>query len=117
MPGGYSLGSYEHYDRDSCACGCGNKARPGLQPRFFASGCRERWIAKLALDEAEPAVEPHDDGQVTAVIAFDQAVTTEQVEEVRAALEAGTGRLATAAAAVTLRRRPLWRRLLNAIKD
>lgn len=103
MPGGYPLGKYEHYDRDSCACGCRNKARPGLQPRFFDSACRERWIAKLAIpltdeDQAElvepvPAVEP---------------VTTEQVEQIRAGLEESTGRLAFAVETTPPREERQW---------
>lgn len=102
--GSFSLGSYEDYDRNSCACGCGRKARPGLQPRFFDGACRERWIATLAIpiadDQAEPAdpapaVELRDDaGQPAAVVTFDQPVTTEQVEEIRASLDESTGRLA-----------------------
>lgn len=39
---------------DSCDCGCGNWARPGLRPRFAGGSCRERWIKALAIHD-QPA--------------------------------------------------------------
>jgi hypothetical protein len=126
MPGGY-LGSYERYDRNSCACGCGNKAKPGLQPRFFTGTCRERWIAKLAIPmtgdiqdepvETVPAVELRDEhDQTTAVVTFDKPVTAEQVEEIRNELEERTGRLAVAAQATQPRQESLWRQMTTAAR-
>lgn len=56
-----SFGSNDTHDRDTCACGCGNLARPGLQPRFAGGSCRQRWIDKLAIHDQAPP-EALDDG-------------------------------------------------------
>lgn len=39
---------------DTCDCGCGNRARPGLRPRFVDGFCRDRWIKALSL-HGQPA--------------------------------------------------------------
>lgn len=48
---------------DTCDCGCGNRARPGLRPRFAGASCRQRWIDKLAIhDRPTPGTAKLDRG-------------------------------------------------------
>jgi hypothetical protein len=122
MPGGYPSNTYEKYDRDSCACGCGRKAKSGLQPRFFDSECRQRWIDRLAIldpaveAEVVPALELQDEhGDVTGVVTFDEPVTPEQVEQIRDDLTERTERLVVATEVVRVRRKRLWERLLDVV--
>lgn len=105
---------------NTCACGCGNKARPGLQPRFFNGACRDRWIALLDISvhaDTAPALEVRTEADdVAAVVTFDQPVTTEQVEQLRDILTERTGRLVTATELVRVRRKPLLRWALDAAR-
>ncbi len=105
-------------DRDSCACGCGKKARPGLQPPFATTECQQRWVARMAILDAPaevvPALEVQDhEGAVQALVTFEQPVTPEQVVEVRDALADRTNALVLETEIAGLAQKPRWTRALE----